>query len=236
MITTDYTCKVCRKPGSVTYEETGMPMIDGVLRSIAGKLSHNHCIDLKLHRELADKILAETKAKKETWAKLCPKEFQKPISFSARGSGRQLHRKIMEWKLGARGLYVHGRTGLCKTRFIWALLNRYFHQGKEISAMTHVDFRFKISGLLASEQRHASDWILYLGKVDILFLDDMGKGRSTPASEEAFHSLIDLRYKNQMPTFFTSERPVGEVCESFSDDRRDAIIRRLEEMSEAIEA
>jgi DNA replication protein DnaC len=74
-----------------------------------------------------------------------------------------------------------------------------------------------------------------LGKVQILFLDDLGKGRSTPASEEAFFELLNVRLVKCLPTLFTTDLAVERIEAGFSDEYSRGILRRILERVDLIE-
>ena len=66
---------------------------------------------------------------------------------------------------------------------------------------------------------------------DITILDDLGKGRLTDRGESALYELLEYRYANQLPVFWTCNSSAKELLQKLSQDRGLAIIRRLQETS-----
>ena len=68
----------------------------------------------------------------------------------------------------------------------------------------------------------------------VLLLDDLGKGRLSPAAEELLYDLLDKRSERKLPVIWTANAVQGELHQMLSNDRGDAIIRRLSEFSTII--
>jgi DNA replication protein DnaC len=77
---------------------------------------------------------------------------------------------------------------------------------------------------------------------EVLVLDDIGAGRTTPWARDVMHDLIAHRYNEKLPLIMTSNRETGEEAEHPSPDRSlvegltlkdrlgDALMSRLYEM------
>jgi DNA replication protein DnaC len=68
----------------------------------------------------------------------------------------------------------------------------------------------------------------------VLLLDDVGKGRLSPSAEEQLYTILDFRSENGLPTIWTTNASASTLHDMMSEDRGDAIIRRLVEFSEII--
>lgn len=229
-----YICRFCHQPGVVPFMPTGDADFDRVLRKIAGQqVVHDECQDKEIALIEARRWTAIDEANAANWETLCPAEFRKPIKFGKGGGNRKFFNRIYSWR-GLSGLWVHGPPGMCKTRFVWASLKKAFDANVKIFAISHSHFRQRITGLMASEQFEAVRWMYKLTTVELLFIDDFGKGNTTPASEEAMFDLLNARYENNRVTVFTSEYTRADAAARFSAERAASIQRRLEEMSEAV--
>lgn len=230
----EFTCHLCKQPGMVPLQLTGFPTMEAMLRRMVTKQCvHDECADkaLLLLAERRKAMMEEANAKR--WETLCPAEFRKPIKYTNTTANKKFFNRIYAWR-ALTGLWVHGKPGLCKTRFVWCVLKRYFDDEYQIFAISHSSFRQRITGLAASEQHEMVKWMYRLVSVDILFLDDFGKGNTTNASEEAMFDLLNARYEKNKVTVFTSEFTREDVAKRFSVERAGSIQRRLEEMSEAV--
>ncbi len=54
---------------------------------------------------------------------------------------------------------------------------------------------------------------------EILVLDDLGAGRTTPWARDVMHDLISHRYNEKLPLIMTSNRPTGQEGEEHPEER-----------------
>ncbi len=235
MRTIGFTCPVCREAGVAQFEETGDQRLDSVLSGLGRLLVHDECYDGRERALAARRTFALQAAQGRSWKTLCPLEFHQRLQ---RLSGRRatLLQKLDSWAFGPQGLYVCGPGQRCKTRFCWHVLKREFLAGRSIVALTHPELRQRLSALMSDSSRAAVDWLALLGRTDILFIDDLGKGHTTSASEEALYDLVDVRYRNRRPTIYTSEFDARQACARMSEERATAIVRRIMETTLMVEA
>ena len=206
--------------------------LDRMARS--GKVRCNVCADAVEGKVKAAKIMAAENARLTSWQTLCPPEYQKDIEWGRKWAKHENMTKLEAWQFGERGLLVSGDNGHCKTRFMWKMLLREWNFGRTMNGLTHIDFRQTVTALAASDQRQMLEYVSALGAVQILFLDDLGKGRSTPASEEAFFELLNARLVKCLPTLFTTDLSVERLEAGFSDDYQRGLIRRILERCDQI--
>jgi hypothetical protein len=136
----------------------------------------------------------------------------------------------MAWYYGPRGLLVMGPPGSCKTRFVWKLLKCEWDAGRTIRALGHTKFRIDASALAAADSARFKVWVDDLCKAQIFFLDDLGKGRATPLSEECLHGILEVRTQRNLPTLFTSNYVIEK-----KDSYEDGLERRIIEFVEPIQ-
>jgi DNA replication protein DnaC len=171
------------------------------------------------------------------WIALCPREFR------SRDEGGFTHlprmdadapnwRKVLGWRYGSRGLLVRGESGHCKTRAMWRLLRQLFLERRSIVAMTAA--RFDRECRDAGGNFSLSSWFDRLATVDALFVDDLGKGAWTQATEAQFFDLIDARTREGMPILVTSNDNGQTLANRLSDGRAEPLIRRLRDYCECL--
>jgi hypothetical protein len=200
----------------------------------SGKVMCNPCADAREGKLAAAKIMASETARITSWQTLCPPEYQKDIEWSRKWAKRENLAKLTDWKFGERGLLVSGDNGHCKTRFMWKLMQREWNLGRTMNGLTHIGFRQRVTALAASDQAQMLAYVAALAKTQVLFLDDLGKGRATPASEEAFFELLNVRLVKRLPTLFTTDMTVERIEAGFSDDYNRGIMRRILERTDQI--
>lgn len=156
------------------------------------------------------------------WVALCPPEFRTPeeggnTSLSRMDADAPNWRKLLEWQYGSRGLLVRGESGRCKTRAMWRVVRRLFLARKSIVAMTAARFDRECRDVGGNFTLTA--WFDRLASVDALFIDDLGKGAWTQATEAQFFDLVDTRTRDGMPMLVTSNDNGALLAARLSDGR-----------------
>lgn len=221
-------CKMCQRPVNICIPDGGGEF-KAEIEKLLPMAVHDSCYDDHRRRQRAAARVADEAARAEDWKKICPLEYRKPLDWSKRNCKRPIYQAVMNWPFGAKGLLILGRTGLCKTRFAYKLLEREFLVGRKIMAYHHSDLRLKSSMLAKEDMKQLERFMDLLIKAEILLVDDLGKGNLTPASEEAFAYMIDGRYRANRPCVFTTNDVMDQLAQRFSDEYRDAVMRRIVE-------
>lgn len=232
--TLEVPCKICKRPVRVrvAYEAP-----DKDVAGLLAMAAHNACYDQRMATIKAGEEAEKAKARALKFETLCPQEFQRPINFKVKGCNPKLYDKVMahSFKEG-RGLCLIGRTGLCKTRFAWALLKReMLANGRTLFASTHTKLRQDATLMAAEGGKACVTFTLMITSADIWFVDDLGKGRNTNAAEELFEHVLDLRTSKHRPCVFTSNETPASLAGLLSEQRGEAILRRMQEFCEVIE-
>ena len=171
------------------------------------------------------------------WVALCPREFRTRdeggFSNLARMDDEAPNwRKVLDWRYGNRGLLIRGDTGHCKTRAIWRVLHKLFLERKSIVALTAA--RFDRQCRDAGGNFTLSAWFDRLASVDALFVDDLGKGAWTQATEAQFFDLVDTRTREGLPLLVTSNDNGATLADRLSEGRAEPLIRRLRDYCEML--
>lgn len=228
-------CKLCHLPMTVELPDESEPYRPALERTARMVAVHDACFDKWEGQIKAAKMLEAEIARLTSWQTLCPVEYQKPIDWNRKAANRGNLTKVMAWVFGERGLLISGDSGKCKTRFMWKLLEREWHANRTMAAHTHTNFRMMVSALFSNDQQKAVNFIAGLAKVQTLFIDDLGKGRATPASEEAFFNLLDCRMSTCLPTLFTTDLSLDAIEAHFTDEYSRGLMRRILERTEHVQ-
>jgi DNA replication protein DnaC len=140
---------------------------------------------------------------------------------------------ISRWEYGAKGLGMTGESGAGKTRAAVLLLRR-FHPQKSICFLKATRLTKYAAEKFSSEPEEANRAKAKIRQAynsKILLLDDIGKGRLPATAEELLFDLIDERSERSLPVIWTSNAKAIDLHSAFTNDRADAIIRRLAEFS-----
>jgi DNA replication protein DnaC len=116
-----------------------------------------------------------------------------------------------------------GNPGCGKTHLMMAIANELMSRSVKVLYFPWVEGFNEIKDDLSQTE----DRITKMQKVDVLFIDDMWKGRKEPTPfqiEQAF-AIINHRYMEQKPVLISSERTIDQMC-----DLDEAIGSRINEM------
>lgn len=186
---------------------------------------------------------AERERKRQYWRerqltryeKVCPKLMketdtallpQKPLN------------KILEWEYQAKGMILHGETGLGKTRCLWTKIKQWSEQG---NGWVFYSSR-KLQDLLLKsvfDKTHEMT-MRQLCQTRILCIDDLGKEKAGDKWVTDLFDIIDRRSENQKPTFITTNYNGDKLCQKFekanpeNDETCKALLRRLRSFHESV--
>lgn len=175
------------------------------------------------------------------WDRVCPRQFKTRLE----GGQTDLQRlakdlpqlpDILAHPLGPQGLILRGKTGAGKTRAMYRLLRTYFlaTPRPRIVALTAGEFDRQARD--AAGNFTLSAWFKNLAEADVLFIDDIGKGKWTAATSGQFWELVDDRTRNGRPVFlttnFSGERLVQAL--GLDGDTAEPLLRRLREHCKGI--
>jgi hypothetical protein len=194
------------------------------------------CDDCALKQATSDqeRIKAEAVAERLSgWFALCPADFRE---IDLKKLPRpEFYTKVMRWPMGPRGLVLHGKTGLGKSRCAWQLLKREYDRGTRIAVVDHAGAYDYMARFDRSDGRtEAALWVERLGKVGLLFLDDVFKAKFTDSFEQALFTIIATRCEHCLPIILTTNDVGASLTARMSADRGAAMVRRLRDHADSL--
>lgn len=145
---------------------------------------------------------------------------------------------LFQYILDGRPFYVSGNVGTGKTHLLCAVMNFYNavqsfgHHRIGINPIQNVPYnynmysRFFIHHTEFDELKFNVDKI---AKIPQLFIDDLGTGRNTEFTQSRIERLINIRYNENLPLWFTTNL-TDEKLEEYVGSR---IYRRITQISNA---
>jgi DNA replication protein DnaC len=133
------------------------------------------------------------------------------------------------------GLYLHGPCGVGKTFALYAIYRSQRLAGEKARLKNVMDLirLFKQDFSKDPVKNKPSDYQRmmnpdcddedknnfenYLQYEGTLYIDDLGAEKNTEFVEETLYYLINFRYENHLPTFFTSNLSIKELAERSGD-------------------
>ena len=168
------------------------------------------------------------------WESLCPEEYRGTDIFRL---PKRYQTGIQRWRFGAKGVAFVGDPGIGKTRAAFSILHREHFVGRKCHAIGAT--RLSAVAIEKYDDNHqtkgrARDEIHQCHAADVLFIDDLGKGKFTDRAEEELYDTLEIRTSKRRPTLWTANSSGDDLLSKFSQERGAAILRRLLEFSEIL--
>lgn len=148
-----------------------------------------------------------------------------------------LTQSVLSWKYNPIGIGIRGESGSQKTRAAVCLLYKQRMLGHSVMFLKATDItRYAVEQFSSDKEIHseALQAIRQAQNVHLLLIDDLGKGRLTPSAEELLYDILDKRSERQLPVIWTANVTSSQLHSMMSEDRGDAIMRRLAEFTKVI--
>ncbi|MDQ3387569.1 MAG: ATP-binding protein [Actinomycetota bacterium] len=134
--------------------------------------------------------------------------FDPLINESTRKASSKIGDYQMNWKENreaGRGLYLCGGVGTGKTHLAVALLNELIRKSRVPSLFVTVpELLDNLRGTYDNPGRNLDEWMDAVKNAEFLVLDDLGSEKPTPWVQERIFVIVNHRYRESLPTVFTS--------------------------------
>lgn len=174
--------------------------------------------------------------------------FEPYVSPSAAKAAEKVEKYLAGWeenREAGRGLYFCGAVGTGKTHLAVAVMNELIRR-KRVPALfvTVPELLDNLRGAYNDPGRDLDEWMTAVKNAEFLVLDDLGSERPTEWVQERIFVIVNHRYREALPTVFTSnvgpkdlaaqlgERTASRIiamCDWISlegEDYREATVRR----------
>lgn len=190
---------------------------------------------------------------------ITPIRYQK-TDLNHQAFNRELWRKVQSWKPtnDVPFLGLIGASGTCKTRICYMLFRDIvggfvdFYETTDhriyvprFFALTSPDLAQLVGRQFLSNSGPRGSWdedprhdarrqLDRLRECDVLFLDDLGKAKSTPSVASELFAIIDHRHAHNLPTIWTANSSPEEIVSGMSEDMAGPLAGRLIECSRIV--
>lgn len=132
-------------------------------------------------------------------------------------------RAFVENPKGVKGLYICGPYGTGKT-WLAVLIGRICAEhGNWVLFDTFTSLTNKLLQARNFGEEYARLMTRYTKNADILFIDDIGKEKPSEWKLQTLFDIIDTREGNHLPTVFTSNYSLTDLCERITPANSDNI-------------
>ena len=145
---------------------------------------------------------------------------------------------VDQWD-GSRSIGLIGKPGTTKTRCAFLALRSQHRKGLSCAYTTGSGLATALANSASNFTEERSEGKAHIASVktaDVALIDDLGKQRFTDAGEQLIYDILETRNAFKRPTIWTSNSNARQLKARLSDDRADAILRRLAEFSDIHQA
>lgn len=114
---------------------------------------------------------------------------------------------------GKKGLYICGGFGTGKTWLAVLIGRKLAERSKCVCFGTFSELTNQLLRALKREGEYGPLWNRFTKKADLLIIDDIGKEKPTEWKLQTLFDIIDTRECNGLPTVFTSNYSLADLCE-----------------------
>ena len=192
------------------------------------------CVQRRDEAQVLDQKQRQAAHLAEAWERICPPIYRDsdqsrlPCALATREA-------VLRWEFKPQGLLLYGPTSSGKSRLAFLLLSRLHHlEARKVAAIASTAFSHQVSALFGEGGGKGEAFIDRLANVEVLLIDDIGKGRLTDRVEAEFFHIIEHRASHLLPTILTTNLSGDALTAAWSPDRADPLVRRLIEFFQVI--
>ena len=158
--------------------------------------------------------------------------FRPNVSASAAGATLKSRKYLDNWeenREAGRGLYFCGGVGTGKTHLAVAVLNELIQRKRVPSLFVTVpELLDNLRETYNKPGRNLDEWMDAVQNADFLVLDDLGSERATEWVRERIFVIVNHRYREALPTAFTSNIGPKDLAEQLGERTASRIIAMCE--------
>ena len=161
-----------------------------------------------MRRDARGAILRERSGLSKRMKGYTLKNFDRSVSPSTQEAFGKVWDYILDWeenREAGRGLYLCGGVGVGKTHLAVAVMNELIGKdGVPSLFVTVPELLDNLRGAYNDPGRDLDQWMDAVKNADLLILDDLGSEKATQWVQERLYVIINHRYREALPTIFTS--------------------------------
>lgn len=154
--------------------------------------------------------------------------FKPYVSQGAARAFEKVEEYLASWDENqeeGRGLYLCGGVGTGKTHLAVAVMSELIRRKRVPSLfVTTPEFLDNLRGTYNDPGRDLDEWMDAVKNADFLVLDDLGAEKPTDWVRERIFVLVNHRYREQLPTVFTSNTGPKDLADQLGERTASRII------------
>ncbi len=159
--------------------------------------------------------------------------FDQSVSNSAMKALQKAMAYLYDWeenRKDGRGLYFCGDVGAGKTHLAVAVMNELIQRRRVPSLFVTVpELLDNLRGAYNDPGRDLDEWMAAVKNADFLVLDDLGSERPTEWVQERIFVIVNHRYREALPTVFTSNIGPKDLAKQLGERTASRIIAMCKE-------
>lgn len=162
--------------------------------------------------------------------RICPSEYAATDEFLLPADE---WKEVREWRPEGRGLLLLGPSRTSKTRSAWMLIKRLSEQGVKVTAFSPIGFG---SQLVDAQMRgEGMQFLERISKAELVFFDDLGKGKLTENVEACLFEIFELRTSWRRSTIATTNDTGESLKDRMTENRGEPFVARLREFFDVVD-
>src|ERR687893_861208 len=154
--------------------------------------------------------------------------FDHYVSPAATRARIKVDEYLKDWeenREAGRGLYFCGGVGTGKTHLAVAVMNELITKKRVPSLFVTVpELLDNLRGAYNDPGRNLDEWMDAVQNADLLILDDLGSERVTEWVRERIFVIVNHRYRESLPTIFTSNIGPKDLAQQLGERTASRII------------
>ena len=201
-------CKQCHTPRQKRFEIGGTLFEPRCMCDCQAEANEKREQERK-HREFLDKV-ARNRSVGLPDPELRQHTFENDLGYNPRqmSMAKQFVENWNEFQRNAMGLLLWGDVGTGKSFIAGCIANALLDQGVPVMMTNFTRLLNKLTDLYSGDR---NKYIDSLNTYPLLIVDDLGVERNSEFAREQVFSIIDSRYRSQLPMIVTTNLTVEEL-------------------------